>query len=149
MKIRLPLLLAAAILSLIPASKAASYTWAGTAGDNNWFTNGNWNLANSPATGDAVTIDNSTANITVDNTGSLQTNPSVANFYLKQGKLTLSNGTINVTASGDQITVGQITGKTATLVIESGGQFIYNAPSGAKKVKCLSALATRQKALSL
>src|SRR5687768_6446901 len=53
----------------VPTVYAASYTWIGTGGNNNWSNANNWDPARTPATDDVLIFDGSrtaSASVTVD-----------------------------------------------------------------------------------
>lgn len=91
-----------------PSTASAQSIWTGTAGDGNWATDGNWSPSGAP-TGDAEI--NSGANITL---------PDSATSF---GSLTLTVGTINLTASTS-------TFSTTFLTVDHGGTLNLSIPTG-------------------
>ena len=121
-----------ALLALGPAeARAAEKTWTGGAGDGLWASASNWSPSGAPASGDNVTIDNTTASGTF--TVTLPTGATTVSI----SKLTITPGAGNtitvVLPSGNTaapgLQVGDSTAATDDIILNSGA--ILKNSSGA------------------
>jgi hypothetical protein len=97
-------------------AQATTWTWTGGAGDGLWETESNWNPVGVPADGDTVNIPVS-AKVTC-------TNASVSVKLQCAGELTVSGGTLNLTATS-WLTGGKIDGAGDIAVTGAGSQLIW------------------------
>ena len=113
---------------------AASETWAGAAGDNNWNTGGNWTGPDTPpAAGDVITFGAQGAggltlnnNMTVDTTlQGLYFNATAPSFILTGNEITTTGATIDNSLNFETINLPITSTATHTFSAASGGTLLF------------------------
>jgi fibronectin-binding autotransporter adhesin len=135
MKTKSSLLIVAILMASLPASYAATRTWSGGGGDNNWNTAGNWNALPAPPS-DSLTFTGTTQTTTNNNfaadsifTGITFDNTSTGgSFTLGGNRITLGG---NIGTNG---TTGTPTQTVALDMILNGNRTFSAVPSNALTV---------------